>query len=131
MAEERVGDVVQSRLARNGFGVEAEGGPPPRALGPVEVGGRRVSEQLEQRDAALGWGRTRGQNRGAFRCKTNSSRTSAARFALKHTKNPEGDGSSPAVGPEGTPSWLGADRPPSEPTFRRNKRQIVSAVIHH
>lgn len=56
VAVERVGHVGQRRLTRHGFGTEAEAELPPQPGGPVELGRRRVSDQLEQRDAAFSCG---------------------------------------------------------------------------
>lgn len=75
MAVERVGDVGQSRLTGQGFGSEAEADLPPRPGRPVELGRRRVSDQLEQRDAALScWEESEVRTR-AFKGNTKSSQS--------------------------------------------------------
>lgn len=97
MAVERVGDVGQSRLTGQGFGSEAEADLPPQPGRPVELGRRRVSDQLEQRDAALScWEesevrtmvRSRATQKAAkvWRRTARTSRTSAA-WSNIHVKN--------------------------------------------
>lgn len=53
VAVERVGDVGQSQLARHRRGGENVGGPALRPVDPGDLIRGRVSDQLEQRDAAL------------------------------------------------------------------------------
>ena len=56
MAVEGVGEVGQGRLTRQGVTTETEAELAPRLLGPAELGRRRVTNQLEQGNAALGCG---------------------------------------------------------------------------
>lgn len=55
MAVEGVGDVGQSQLTGRRISIETEADLPPRPVGPVEPR-PQVSDQLEQRDAALSCG---------------------------------------------------------------------------
>lgn len=53
VAEERVGDVGQSRLARHCRRGEGVGDLPPRTIGPGDLIRWGVADELDQRDAAL------------------------------------------------------------------------------
>lgn len=53
VAVEGVGHVGQRRLTRQGFAVETEADLTPQTQRPVDLGRGRVSDQLEQRDAAF------------------------------------------------------------------------------